>query len=152
MRKIHLAILIPVLFLAGCTALQIPVYIQDKKPYTQRFYGEHGEVVAAIKKSLSDLGWEIDGTANPSVYEEGRVQDPDSENILLYTQLRQTPMVLWTTYTRLNVFVGSKNKTSDVEVRYSKIRSFPFKQFKGFRNDKLVKRMFQRITDELNQP
>ena len=145
------ALSILILFVTGCASLQFPAYIQDKNPYTQKFYGEHDQIVAAVKKSLTDLGWPVDGVADPTTYEQ-RVPEPESENVLIYTQVRQTPMILWTTYRRVNVFVHSKNKVSDVEIRYAKIKALPFKQFKGFKNDPLVKRIFQRITDELNQP
>ena len=143
--------LVGLIFLVGCTSLQIPAYIQDKHPYAQRFYADHGEVVEAVKKSLHDVGWEVEGTADPLTYEETRLPEPGSVNILLYSPVRQTPMLLWTTYRRVNVVINSKNKVSDVEVRYTKINLFPFKQFKSFRNDKLAKRILQHITDYLNQ-
>ena len=149
MRRIFSFILL--IFIVGCTTLQLPSYIQDKHPYTQRFYGEHKEVVDAVTKGLADLGWKAEGNADPFVYEQSRLAEAGSENILLFTQVRQTPMLLWTTYVRLNVFISSKNKVSDVEIRYSKLKAFPFKEFRGYRNDKLVKRIFQRITDYLNQ-
>ena len=149
-KKIALLILF-IFFLAGCTSLQFPAYIQDKNPYTQKFYAGHDEVVTAVKKSLTDLGWQVDGTADPTTYEQQRVPEPDSEDVLIYTQVRQTPMFVWTAYRRVNVIVHSKSNTSDVEIRYSKVNAFPFKQFKGYRNDKLAKRIFQHITDDLNQ-
>ena len=150
MKKFFLLVCV-VFILTGCASLQLPAYVQDKHPYVQRFYGEHQEVVEAAKKGLGDFGWQVEGTADPSVYEQNRIPEPGSENILLFTQVRQAPMFLWTSYFRLNVFISSKNKTSDVEIRYSKVKSFSFKGFKGYRNDKLIKQIFQRITDYLNQ-
>lgn len=149
MRKI--LPLISLIFIVGCTSLQIPAYVPDKHPYTQRFYGNHQEVVEAAKKSLHDIGWQVEGTADPLTYEQARLPEAGSDNILLFSQVRQTPMFLWTTYRRVNVAINSKDKVSDVEVRYTKINLFPFKQFKSFRNDKLAKRIFQRLTDHLSQ-
>jgi hypothetical protein len=146
-----LPLIVFVLSVTGCASLQFPAYIQDKHPYTQRFYADHDEVLAAVKKNLGELGWQIEGTADPLTYEQNRIPEAGSQDVLLFTEVRQTPKILWTSYVRLNVFVQTKNKVSDVEIRYSKINSFPFKQFKKFRNDRLVKRIFQRITDSLNQ-
>lgn len=148
-------VLLPVVFIfamAGCASLQFPVYIQDKNPYAQRFYADHAEVLDAVKKSLGDSGWRVEGTADPMTYEQHRIAEDGGEGVLLFTQVRQTPKILWTTYVRLNIFVHTKNKVSDVEIRYSKINSFPYKQFKKFRHDRLVKRIFQRTNDYLNQP
>ena len=143
--------LISLIFVVGCASVEFPAYIQDKHPYTQRFYGEHKEVLEAVTNSLKDFGWQIEGTADPVVYEQARAAEPGSENILLFSQVRQSPRILWTTYSRLNVFISSKNKVSDVEIRYTKIKPLPIKQFKGFRNDNLSKEIFQHITDYLNQ-
>ena len=140
------------IFAFGCASVEFPAYVQDKNPYSQRYYAEYAEVLEAVKKSLNDFGWQVEGTADPVVYEQGRVAEPGSQNILLFTQVRQSSKMLWTSYVRLNVIISSKNKVSDVELRYAKINSFTFKKFKKFRNDKLSKKIHQRISEYLNQP
>lgn len=143
MRKWILGLL--VLTVWGCTAARIPTYLQDIKPYTQRFYANHEEALAAVQQTLKDMGWQLDETTNPVIYEQDRTSDLDEKQVLLITTIRQTGLFLGTRYAKMNIFIRSKKNISEVEIRYITVTSLPLKTFTTYSNDSSVKRLFSHL-------
>ena len=134
----------------GCATVHIPTYLADKNPYIRRFYANHEEALVAITKTLEDLGWEIEGTTDPSVYERSRTPDLDEREILLFTKIRQTPLMVGTRYAKINVFVRSKAEISEIEIRYLTTTSVSFQKMESYQDDSAVERMFARCADVLS--
>jgi len=138
--------------LAGCTTAQIPTYLQDKNPYVKRVYASHEVVLDAVTQTLEDLGWTIEGTAHPSVYEqEEEAEEQEEQKLLIFTGIRQTPMFLGTRYAKMNVILRSQGEVSDIEIRYLTVTSVFFKNIKTYHNDSAVERIFGCIEKILNK-
>ncbi|MCR4337471.1 MAG: hypothetical protein NUV91_06670 [Candidatus Omnitrophica bacterium] len=139
-----------ILFFIGCASSQIPIYLQDKKPYSRRFFVAYDQALAGTKESLEDLGWKIQDQVAPSVYEQDRGTDLYEKEILLLTEIRETHMVVGTRYARLNIFIRSRDRVSEIEIRYLTVSSLPGKDFKSYQNDSTVDRIFERIEKALD--
>lgn len=137
------------LFLTGCTSVQLPKYVQDKNPYTKEFYAHFDETLAAARQSISELDWKISDEVSPAEYEQ--TNQTNSKQVLLFTQTKQTSMFLFTRYTQINVYVRELKNATAVEVRYAVVTALPLKQFRGFRNDYFVNRLFALIAKKLDQ-
>ncbi len=136
-----------VFLLAGCASVNVPNYIQDKHPYKKSFYGNFDDILDATKKTLEEYGWRIASTSAPSVFEraEGSEHTP-GQQILLFTELKQTSFFVGTKYSRINVYLreGTDNST-EVEIRYVTVNSMSVKNFYKYRSDHFVERVFKRI-------
>ena len=74
----------------------------------------------------------------------------DGQQILLFTQIRETGLFLATRYARMNVFVKTAPQdATDVEVRYMTVTSFPLKTFYSYQKDKFVNKVFRGIRSRL---
>ena len=137
---------------AGCVSVQIPQYLQDKYPYKKEFYADYEETLAAVKKILKSSGWTISGTSDPSVYEENSQNKySQAQKILIFTQEKQTSMLLFSRYTQLNIYVRALKNSTEVEIRYEAITPFPFKQFRSYRNDSFINKLFNLIAERLEK-
>jgi len=137
--------LILVLFCLGCTTTRIPAYIQDKNPYVKRFPAGFEATSAAVEQTLADMGWEIDETTDPIVYEQDRINDLDEKQVLLLTTIRQTGMFLGTRYAKMNIYLRSKKEVSEVELRYVTITVTPLKTLTSYRNDSAAQRILDHV-------
>ncbi len=135
----------------GCVSVHIPVYLPDKNLYVKRFYATHDKALAVITRVIEELGWQIEGTTDPSVYEQNRTHDLDGKEILLFTNVRQTPLFLGTRYAKINIFVRSKNEISEIEIRYITVTSLFSYNIESYRNNSAVQRIFSRITSLLSE-
>jgi len=147
-KKLYLSLFL--LLCVGCASAQIPTYLQDKNPYTKRFYANYDEALSAILESLEDLGWEIDARVDPAVYEQKEASLYDGQRLLVMTKIRQTPMFLGTRYARINIILRSKKDISEVEIRYVTVNSLPIRNITAYRNDSAVERIFNHISELLN--
>ncbi len=150
MKKIILLLLMLFVF-AGCSSVQIPAYIQEKKPFNQRFYAGYPRVVAACQQALLDLGWVVEKEVAPQVFEVVSADSPEGENILLVTETRETRMILGTRYARMNIYVRSKGDISDVEVRYMVITDLFLYKPKVFGDEAFAQRFFSRMQLHLGE-
>ncbi|MCK5214968.1 MAG: hypothetical protein KAR05_06410 [Candidatus Omnitrophica bacterium] len=148
MRKALIFLLIG---LMGCASVQIPAYVKDKKPYTKRFYANYEQAYEALNKTLLDLGWEIEGTMDPAVYEQDSSSDLDEKKTLVLTHIRQTPLFIGTRYAKMNIFLRSKKKISEFEIRYVTVTSLLFKNFTSYRNDSAAERMFEYLDKTIKE-
>jgi len=149
MRKIYYTVLF--VFMLGCTTATIPNYLPDIKPYTKRFYADYDVTLKTIIRSLEDLGWAIEKKANPIVYEQNIVDSPGKNQILIITNVRQTPMFLGTRYARINILLSSIDNISDIEIRYVTITALPFKSLRSYENKSAVERIFDHIKKSLEE-
>jgi hypothetical protein len=146
MRKI----LFLLVFCMGCTATNIPAYLKDTKPYTKRFYAAYDQTLESTKQALEDMGWKIERTVDPLVYEQSRATDLDERQVLIFTQVRQMPMFVATRYAKMNIFVRGKGGISEVEIRYLTVTSTPVKTMETYQNAPEAERIFERISELVN--
>lgn len=138
------------LFLLGCSTIHIPTYLPNSNPYTKRYYVDHKKMVVATVAALEDLGWKITQQIDPVVYERSSARELDADQVLLVTEVRDTPLFLGARYAKLNIYVRSKNNESEVEIRYLTINSLFVKEFSTYKNDSAAARIHSRIEKELN--
>ena len=145
MRKIFSFVLL--LTLSGCATVDVPKYIQDKNPYKKIFYASFDETLSAAKKTLEHYGWTILNDYDPTVFEQNKeLGTPEAKQILLFTEDRQTPFFLGSSYSRINAYVRTVDKTStEVELRYVTVASVPFKTFNTYKNDRVIHHIFDAI-------
>jgi hypothetical protein len=149
MRK---GLMITLLFLFGCTAATIPIYLPEKKPYVKRFYADYDAILLATEATLKDLGWEIEDKVSPSVYEAARASDLNEKQLLIITQVRQFPFFVGTRYARMNIFLRSRAGISELEIRYLTLSTVTFKKMKDYSNDAEIKRIFGKVEEVLQSP
>jgi hypothetical protein len=138
--------------LVGCTTAQIPQYLQDKKPYIQRFYADYEDTLEVTHEALKQLGWKVEQTADPHVFEQqGATNDLNEKQILIFTEVRQTPLFVGTRYAKMNIFIRSKGKLSEVEIRYLTVNSLPLKNFQSYQNKSAADRVFDCIAGLLKK-
>ena len=143
-------LLLSLVSLVGCASIPIPNYIPDNNPYKKQFYGKFEDVLNATAKTLEEYGWNITETSDPAVYERKSVDEAQRKQIVLFTQLRETPMFLGTRYLRINAFVRSAADNSvEVELRYVTVTSVPLKTFYSYHKESLIKKMLKSIEQKL---
>jgi len=147
MKRKFLCLLL--LTLVGCTTTSIPSYLQDKNPYKKRFYATFPEARAAVENVLSELGWKIAEGVDPLVYEQSDVNDLSDQQILLVTDVRQTPLFVGSRYARLNIFLRSQKNISEVEIRYYTVTNVGIKNFKSYGDKGAMRRIMERIEAKL---
>ncbi|MBF0521577.1 MAG: hypothetical protein HQL24_00820 [Candidatus Omnitrophica bacterium] len=148
-KKILYALMI--LCLTGCATVSIPRYIKDDYPYKEKISADYDSVLKAAHQALKDLHWTVGGESEPAVFEESKdIQDPNNKQVMLFTEIRQSSMFLWTHYSRINVFLrGYKDEFTEVEIRYLGTTSVMFMKFAGYHNDRLAKKLLAKIKKNL---
>ncbi len=142
------AVVLALAVLGGCAG-QIPYYIQAKHPYERKMYGNYDKIADAARQVLVRNGWPIQRVTDASVFERTTTEGEDTEkDILIFTGIRKHWMVIWPTYTRLNVFVHPTAEGANVDLRWAKVTPFLIK-FQNFRNDALAKRLLEQMEEEL---
>ncbi|MFA5087443.1 MAG: hypothetical protein WC552_00245 [Candidatus Omnitrophota bacterium] len=151
--KKFLLILLAFLTCSGCVSARIPKYLGNDFPYKQRFYFSFEQVVSATQETLKDLGWQIEETADPAVYEQVfSLPGADKKQILIFTSIRQTPLFIGTRYAKMNIFLGeSGDNNTEMEIRYLTVNSVLFKNFESYKNESAVKRILEHISKSLGQ-
>ncbi|MBI5416084.1 MAG: hypothetical protein HZA29_04640, partial [Candidatus Omnitrophica bacterium] len=99
------------------------------------------------------LGWEISKKTDPAVFERNRDQSgAQVKQVLLFTDVREMPLVLGTRYARMNIYLQSSapgENSTDVELRYLTVTSVSLKSFHNYRNDGYARKLFERIESRL---
>lgn len=145
-------LLCALVLLSGCVTVNIPNYIKDEHSYKKKFDADYDAVLKATTDMLASFRWNIEGEAQPSVFETVKdIEDADNRQTLLFSNVRQTGFFIGSKYSRVNVFLrGYKKEFTDMEIRFVAITSILFKRFTGYRQDALAKRMFDQIQKNLN--
>ena len=151
MKKILLCFLLLSCF--GCVTVKMPKYLKDEFPYQKKFYASYDDTLTATMDALKGLGWEISETSHPSVFEHGQLSEAEgARQILIFTEIRQTPLFLSSRYMSLNVYVRmAGNESTDVEIRYVSVTPMLFKNSQSYKNEGVVQNVFDRISELLNQ-
>ena len=140
------------IMLTGCVTVKIPKYLQDKFPYQKTYYSPYEETLTAVRQALADSGWKVSEVSSPMAFEQGEVQkEAEGKQVLIFTEVRQTPLFLSSRYLNLNAYVRASDDGTDVEIRYLGITPMLFKHSQNYRNDAVVNKIFDRISELLNQ-
>ncbi len=145
-RMFYLAVYL--LVLCGCVSVKIPKYVTDQNPYKKIFHSDYGSTLTAVKESLASAGWSINEESDPIQYEQGRAGDAQQQ-VVLFTEGRQSSRVLYSRYRTLNVYVSNLGDRVEVEVRYLSLTPVLFKIFESRRNDPLVNALFNDMEQRL---
>lgn len=138
--------------LAGCITVQMPQYVKDKNPYRKEFYADYNKTVLATTEALMKLGWKIVKEENPAVFESDSVTGPkEPRQVLIFTNVRQSSMLLSSRYTTINVLVKEDNEKANVEIRYFSILSTMLRNFESYENDSFVDKIFTEIDKIINE-
>ena len=138
---------------AGCVSVKIPRYLEDSSTYLKKFYAPFEETFAATQKTLQEQGWVISDTVDPAIYEQMANYDSKrGKQTLIFTETRQTSLLLFSRYTNLNVYVRSLDSSStEVEIRYHSVTPLFFKSLKSTKNDHFVDKLFELIAKSLEK-
>lgn len=135
-----------VLLFCGCTTVNVGHYIKSDHPYNKKIYGNYDVIINTIRDVLAKNKYKVVAESFPSVYErpvDERKETP--QDVLLFTEVRQHSMILFSSYTHLNVYVRAITEGADVEVRFGKVTALLFKKIQSARNDRLGKSILDQI-------
>ncbi len=139
------------LLVSGCATVNIPSYIKDNHPHTHLIYADFDGAVTAVKQALRDLGWTVIDESDPRVYEHSAVQQQGGRELLLFTDIRETPFVVGTKYRRINVYLRSTSrpKQTEMELRYITISSFAFTKNRKYKHPQAAAKIFEAVDNKL---
>ena len=137
--------------LVGCASTVIPNYIQDKNAYKKQFYAHFDDVYEAAVKTLKEYGWTVNKAADPAQYERIPAgEENQGQQVLLFTEIRQTPMFIGSRYARMNIFIRvSASDLTEIEIRYLTATNVLFKTWTSYRNDSAIRRLLEEIEKKL---
>lgn len=146
----RLAMLLLTLSLFGCVTVKIPKYLQDEFPYRRSFEASFERTFESTLRALKNSGWKISETTSPvSLAPKEEVAKTKKYEALIFTEIKQSPLFLTTSYSSLNVLLKTVDAVhTDVEIRYLSMFTLPFLPFKNintYQNDKLMQRIFKNI-------
>lgn len=150
MKKTILVLLL--FFCVGCISVKVPKYLPDQFPYKKTYYASFDDTLKAALQALNDLGWRTTEMTSPSVFEQNLSSaDASLKQVLIFTEVRQTPLILSSRYMSINVYVRAIQDGTEVEVRYISVVPVLFKNVKGYRNTGVVDKIFKRISELLEK-
>ena len=137
--------------LHGCGSIPITDYIPSTHdPYKRKYYSDFKSVVETVKDVLKQNEWTIAAEDDPSVYERrSPSNDAQAKSVVLFTDIRSNWRLIYARHTHMNVFIFSDGDTTEVDVRYSSQIATVFRQFHRYRNDKLIRRILDKIEESL---
>ncbi len=142
----RILILLMVVFLSSCVTVKFPRYLKDEFPYKKQYDASFDKTYQATTQALKELGWAIKDTSYPAVFEQKALSGyKDSRQVLIFTDIRQTPLLFSTRYMGLNIYVWSKGNQTEVEIRYLAMTPVLFKSTQSYKNDAVVSKIFKRI-------
>jgi len=115
----------------------------------RKISGNYNKIIEAAKIVLFKENWKIQSELNPSVYERNAQGEDQSKDVLLMTEIKHHPKIIYSSYTHLNIFIHAIADGAEVEIRYEIFSPTLIKQFHGSRNDPLAKRFLDKIEEEL---
>lgn len=137
-------------FWTGCAGLSMPGYIQSENPYKHVYYGDFQTVLGEVKTALNQEGWQVIKEVDPLTYERNPLLSEGSkDHVLIFTNVRKFQRVLYSEVRQLNVYVSKIEEGVEVDVRYRSVKNFYIMRTSSYRNDKLAKRLLNRIEQRL---
>ncbi len=143
MKKMWIGLLL--VFIVGCVTVKIPKYLSSESPYKQKFNTNFDVTFTATIQALKELGWKVSDTANPSSFEQNSVGE-ETKQMLIFTEMRQTPLIIFSRYMSINLYVLPTDSGTEIEIRYMSVTPVFFTTLKSFKNDDVVNRIFGRIS------
>ncbi|MBL7198333.1 MAG: hypothetical protein ISS47_09590 [Candidatus Omnitrophica bacterium] len=142
-------------FLTGCVTLEVPKYLEEEFQYKKKFNSNFNETFVATVKALESLGWKVAETESPPISNVDMADKKNREhNALIFTEIKQRSLFVFSTYLTLNAYVKSIDKNnSEVEIRYLSTTIFPplFKEWQVNKNDGLVRKIYKKIGEYLEK-
>lgn len=148
MRRLY-ALACSVMVLCGCVTVQVPSYIKAEQPYSRKVLGNYDQIAEAARRVLVRNGWKIDTETNANIYERNPEAEASGKDVLFFTNVKQHSMLVYSSYTHLNVFLHPTAEGAEVEVRYIKVTPV-IKRFVSYHNDKLANRLLDQIEHEVS--
>ncbi len=137
---------------SGCITVKMPQYISADNPYEREFYAGYDQTLDAVIDVLEKTGWKISKKTDPLIFEQNVASDgTEPKQVLIFTNTRQKALLLGSRYMTINVLVKGADQKTDVEIRYFSVLSTALKNFKSYRNDGLVEKIFKRIANQLHE-
>ena len=140
--------------LAGCSTANIsPLYIQDKHPYVKTIVSNYNKTLLITKKVLEIEGWKIVKEADPTVYEKGRELDvPNAKQTLIFAQTFKKSWVGTGKLAQINIYLRTIDElNTEIEVRYLVVKNAVVTSFYGYRNDRLIDTLIEKINQQLKK-
>ena len=147
MKKLTCVVLLVIL--SGCVTVKIPKYLPLENPYKKKFFSSFDEVLTAAKQALVDTGWQMTDMTSPSVFEQQASVQTQWKQILNFTEIRQTPLILSSRYMSINVYLRSVDDGTEVEIRYMAVMPMLFGNSQSYKNDDVVNKILDRIAQLL---
>ena len=147
----RLLVLLLALICTSCVSVKIPRYIENESSYKRKFYASFDETLEAAQTTLADEGWTVVETKDPRIYEQNSNYDSTTgKQLVLFTETRQTSLILFSRYSNLNAFIRSLDKSStEVEIRYYSATLLLIHTFKSTKNDRFVDHLLDQIAQSL---
>ncbi len=139
------AVLLLALAVSGCVTIKVPKYITDKNPYKKTVLSTYDDVLVATRQALDELGWAVTDVTDPGMYEHNRDEGEGGKQCLIFTETKEAARILYSRYTTINVYLRALKDGTEIEIRYLARRPFLFMMSETFRNDHLIKRIFEQI-------
>ena len=147
MKKLVCVALLVVL--SGCVTVKIPKYLPSENAYKKKFFLPFDDVLVAAKQALIDTGWQINDMASPSIFEQEASTQTQGKQILIFTETRQTPLILLSRYKSINVYLRSVDDGTEVEIRYMGMTQILFINSKNYKNDDVVNKVYDHMAQLL---
>jgi hypothetical protein len=147
---LKLALVMMAFFALGCASVKVPSYIQAEHPYKRTVYGTFEEVLSAVKEALKEEGWAISKETHPALYERNATYtEEDKDHALIFTETKQSSRLLYSNFSRLNIYVSRTKEGMEIDLRYGKVTDLYLKKIHRYRNDKLAERFLNLVEQKL---
>lgn len=133
----------------GCAKAYIPHYLQSRNPYVRRFHSAFEQARRAVILALAEEGWIVEEETDPVVYERHPFNDLDAQQVLFISNDRASWSVWGRRHAIANVFLRHKNDIAEIEIRVATVTEGWFRSGTRYREDPLVKGIFDRIAQSL---
>jgi hypothetical protein len=134
------------LTIVGCGASMMD-YIRADHPYVRKVNGDYDKILNVVKDVLLEQGFIIQREVNPSDYER-REGGEQSQDVLLFTRVRNHSMLFYSSHTHLNVFIRMIAEGAEIDIRYEKFTSGLIRH-SSLRNDQLIYRILDKIEQSI---
>jgi hypothetical protein len=136
------------IFLFGCSPLNIPDYIKADRPYVRKMSGDYNRIIDAIKDVFYQEGFLIQSEEQPADYERREGGEDQTRDLLLFTEVKRRFKILFTTYVHWNIFVHATADGAEVDLRYEAYTPGFFKA-SSKQNPKAANRILDAIEQSL---